>query len=46
MVINILDKDITDYYDSNLEQQKDGINLFVLDDNDKRLYSGVVWPNE
>ena len=46
MVINILDKDITDYYDKNLEQQKDGINLFVLDDNDKRLYSGVVWPNE
>uniref|UniRef100_A0A7S3IW45 GOLD domain-containing protein n=1 Tax=Strombidium inclinatum TaxID=197538 RepID=A0A7S3IW45_9SPIT len=46
MTINILDKDITDYYDRNLQKQKDGINLFVLNSDGKQLYNGVVWPNE
>ena len=46
MVINILDKEITDYYDSSLQKEIDGIKLTVLDTDEKRLYSGVVWPNE
>ena len=46
MVINILDKEVTDYYDANLKKEIDGINLQVLDSDEKRLYKGVVWPNE
>ena len=46
MTINILDKEVVDYYDKNLQKQKDGINLFVLNSDGKKLYSGVVWPNE
>ena len=46
MTINILDKEITDYFDSNLVKEVDGINLQVLDSEDKSLYKGTVWPNE
>ena len=46
MTINILDKEIVDHYNAKLAEQNDGINLFVLDNEDKKLYSGVVWPNE
>merc|ERR1711939_859937 len=46
MVINVLDKEVTDNYDKNLEQSVDGIKLIVLDDKDTRLYTGTVWPNE
>ena len=46
MVINILDKGVTDYYDANLKKQVDGINLYVLNSEGSILYNGVVWPNE
>jgi len=46
MVINILDKEIVDNFEQNLVKQKDGINLSVLDKDDKTLYDGIVWPNE
>jgi len=46
MTINILDKDVTDYYDQNLQKQVDGINLIVLNGEGTVLYNGVVWPNE
>ena len=46
MVINILDKDITDYYDEKLKKQVDGIQLNVYNSDGKVLYDGVVWPNE
>ena len=46
MVINILDKEVVENYKNNLQEQRDGINLYVLDNEDKKLYGGVVWPNE
>ena len=46
MTINLLDKEVTDYYDANLKKEIDGIKLQVLDSNDQSLYKGVVWPNE
>ena len=46
MVINILDKEITDYYDQNLKKQVDGIQLNVYNSDGKVLYDGIVWPNE
>ena len=46
MVINILDKEVVENYKNNLQEQKDGINLYVLDSEEKKLYGGVVWPNE
>ena len=46
MTIMVLDEEVVKNYNSNLKKQVDGINLSVLDKNDKKLYSGVVWPNE
>jgi len=46
MVINVLDKEIVQNYNDNLKKQVDGINLSVLDKDDTKLYSGIVWPNE
>ena len=46
MTINILDKEIVTNFDSNLKKQVDGINLGVFDKDGKKLYNGVVWPNE
>ena len=46
MTINILDKEIVTNFDSNLKREVDGINLGVFDKDGKKLYNGVVWPNE
>mmetsp|Transcript_1026 Transcript_1026/g.1865 ORF Transcript_1026/g.1865 Transcript_1026/m.1865 type:complete len:93 (+) Transcript_1026:202-480(+) len=46
MTINILDKEVVEYFDKNLQKQVDGINLLVLNSEGSQLYSGVVWPNE
>ena len=46
MTINVLDTEIVENYNKNLKKQVDGINLSVFDSAEKRLYAGVVWPNE
>ena len=46
MTINVLDKEIVEYYNTNLKKGQDGINLSVVDKKGAKLYSGVVWPNE
>ena len=46
MTINLLDNDVVDYYNKNLKKHKDGINLIVLNSDNRQLYNGVVWPNE
>ena len=46
MVINILDKDVTKYYDEMLTKGTDGIVLNVYNSDGKVLYDGIVWPNE
>ena len=46
MTINILDKEVTDYFDQKLVKQVDGIQLNVYNSDGKALYDGIVWPNE
>ena len=46
MTINILDKEITKFYDEALTKGTDGIQLNVYNNDGKVLYDGIVWPNE
>ena len=46
MVINVLDKEVNEYYAANLKKKVDGIKLYVLSTDNKILFNGIVWPNE
>ena len=46
MTINIVDKEITKFYDEALTKGTDGIQLNVYNNDGKVLYDGIVWPNE
>ena len=46
MVINVLDKEVNDYYAANLKKKVDGVSLYVLSKDDKILFNGIVWPND
>ena len=43
--INILDKTVNEYYETNLSKEKDGIILSIFNSENKELYTGSVWPN-
>merc|ERR1711990_1210242 len=46
MTINVLDKEVVQNFQTNLKKGVDGINLSVLNKDGKKLYAGIVWPNE